>query len=132
MNSIELVKSYINNNGFQMLTEGKEHVTFRYQMNLIYYFGNDDEYFQLTLADFDLVTKENISLVKERCNRINREIRQVKLYINDNRIIANSEIYYKTKEDFFYQIDIALKNLIKAKVAYAKLLEDEILLLNNM
>jgi hypothetical protein len=77
------------------------------------------------------VTKENISLVKERCNRINREIRQVKLYINDNRIIANSEIYYKTKEDFFYQIDIALKNLIKAKVAYAKLLEDEILLLNN-
>lgn len=123
MDSVKFAKEYISSLGFKLLDEGEEYIAFRYQMNVIHLWGNREEenFFMMTLSNFADVTEENIGRVKEICHKINAEKKQVKLYVLNDVILATTEIYYMAQEDFNFQMRIALKHLISAKVAYRKL-----------
>ena len=67
------------------------------------------------------VNEYNIEQVKENCHQVNKDAKLVKLYILDEVIIASAEIYYLAEEDFNFQMNNALKQLIAAKTMYKKL-----------
>ena len=43
MKSIEFAKEYISKQGFKLLDDSDEHIAFRYQMNVIHLWGNEEE-----------------------------------------------------------------------------------------
>ena len=51
MKSIEFAKEYISKQGFKLLDDSDEHIAFRYQMNVIHLWGNEEEenFFFMTL-----------------------------------------------------------------------------------
>ena len=127
MRSAELAKQYVTNQGYKILEEEEGHLSFRYQMNVIHFFGNEDEdnFFFMTLANFTDVTDENIAEVKEMCHYINMQARLVKLYVLNDIILATTEIYYMAEEDFKYQMANALSHLVAVKVMYDKLTKQQ-------
>lgn len=126
MNTLELAKEFISDRGFRLLDESDDHVSFKYQMQTFYLWSDETEknFFIVTLPNFADVTDNNIAHVKELCDNINTNMRQVKLYINNNMILANAELYYLAQEDFNLQMQTALRNLITAKVTYSKMNDD--------
>ena len=123
MKSIEFAKEYVSKQGFKLLDDSDEHIAFRYQMNVIHLWGNEEEenFFFMTLPNFTDVTPENMSHVKELCHKINMQMKQVKLYILNDVILAAAELYFMEQEDFYFQMKIALQHLVSAKVMYGKL-----------
>ena len=123
MKSIELAKKFISNQGFKLLDDNEDHIAFRYQMNAIHFWGNqsEDNFFFMTLANFADVKDENVQHVKELCHEINTQMKQVKLYVLNNVILATTELYFMEEEDFNFQMKIALEHLVSAKVMYNKM-----------
>ena len=125
MNTFELAKEYIEDKHFQIITEdaSDEHISFRYQLNTIHFWGDSDfrNYFFMTLPDFDEVTEQNVDCIKELCYLVSKEAKMVKLYVVDNIILASAELYYLTCEDFRFQLQNALNHLIAAKLMYKRL-----------
>lgn len=126
MNKFDLAKEYLSMLRYQILEEDAEegYLSFRYQMNTIYFFGNpndDEHFFFMTLPDFTEVTAENMAQVKENCHRINKDAKLVKLYVMGDVILATAEIYYLAEDDFRFQMKTALQHLVAAKVMYKKL-----------
>lgn len=125
MSTFELAKEFIASQRYQMLDEDSSdgHIAFRFQMNTIHFWGNseDEHFFFMTLPNFTDVTEENIAQVKENCHQINKEAKLVKLYVLNDVILAAAELYFMEQEDFNFQMKIALKHLVSAKVMYGKL-----------
>lgn len=123
MKSVELAKKYLAANSYQIVDEGDRYIAFRYRLNTIYFWGyaDDDNFFVLMLPRFDDVTDDNIRHIKELCMNVNAEIKQIKLYLTYDTLMATAELYYLDSSDFTYQFDRALKNLVEAKVMYHKM-----------
>lgn len=123
MDTIGLAQKYISEHGFKVLDESDEHIVFKFRMNILHLYGYSQEpdFMMLTLPNFAEVTDSTISEVKEKCHSVNKDIRQIKLYVMDNVILANAEIYYMGQEDFAFQMQKALNNLISAKAMYNRL-----------
>lgn len=116
----ELIKEIIETWKYKVLEDDGEHIVIRYQMNVIHICTNpDDETFvSIILPHFDEVTDENFSEVVMRCHKLNEKLKQVKFYTVNDVIVAASEFFYRDKEDLFFQMKLALNNLIAGKVSY--------------
>ena len=125
MDTFGLAKELINDKRYQILDEDSSdgHIAFRFQMNTIHFWSNDEDehFFCVTLPNFVDVTEENIAQVKENCHQINKDAKLVKLYVLNDVILAATELYYLTQEDFNFQMLNALKHLVAAKQMYKKL-----------
>ena len=75
----------------------------------------------MVLPGFTDATDENIWQVKEKCHRINKEAKLVKLYVLNDSVLFSVEAYYLAEDDFRFQMTNALKHLVAAKVMYKKL-----------
>ncbi len=123
MNTFQLAKDFITDQNYRLKEEDDTVITFRYQMNDFQFWVPDkgDNFFSIILSGFADMTDDNYPDVIMRCHKLNQDMKQVKLYtINDNIIIA-AELYYDTKENFVFQVKLALTNLINAKIQYLKL-----------
>ena len=122
--TIDYAKEYISQREYQVLDDNSEdgHIAFRYQISTVHLWvtSTENDFFVLTLPNFVDVTDDNIDHVKEICHHVNKEGKQVKLFVLNDVIIASAELYYLTKSDFNYQMTKALRNLVAAKVAYKK------------
>ena len=127
MNSFELAKEFLASRRYRIVEEDSTdgHISFRYQMNTIHFWGSEDDekFLVVTLTNFTEVTEENLAQVKENCHQINREVKLVKLYTINDCILAAAENYYMAAEDFNFQFKNALGHLVAAKVMYQKLEE---------
>ncbi len=126
MTTFELAKAFIASQRYQILDEDSSdgHIAFRFQMNTIHFWANDDDdehFFFVTLPNFTDVTEDNIAQVKENCHKINKEAKMVKLFILGDVILMSAEVYYLAAEDFAFQMKNALNHLVAAKVMYRKL-----------
>ena len=120
MLGIQLTKRYAKEFGFKILTEEANYIVFKYQMNSIHVWSKDDDehFIMITLPNFDEVTEGRINEIKNRCYIINKEMKQIKLYVMDGIILAAAEIYFMDERDFTFQMERALNNLITAKFMY--------------
>ena len=107
----------------KVLEDDGEHLTIRYQMNVIHICPNeeDETFVSVLLPNFDNVTDGNFSEIVMRCHRLNEKLKQVKFYTVNDVIIAASEFFYMEKEDLAFQMRLALSNLVAAKVSYRNL-----------
>ena len=123
MDCIEFAKEYINSKGFKIEDENENIIAFKYQMHILHIWRNDsDERFAcIALTNFTDITPENTPQIKEICNEMNTNIKQAKLYVMDETIMATAEVYFRDQEDFNFQTEIALRNLMGAKIQFKKL-----------
>ena len=125
MKSFELAKEYLQSKQYKIFDEdgSQGYLLFGYQLNKLQFFGDDsdDNYYSISLVMFDDVTEENRQYIIEKCHCVNKDAKQVKMYIIDNVLIVAAEVYYLSEEDFKFQMKIALNNLVAAKVRYNKL-----------
>lgn len=124
MCTFEFAKAFIAKQQYRILEEDLQnlHIAFRYQMNTIHFWGNldDEHFFLMVLPGFTDVTEENMWQVKEKCHRINKEAKLVKLYVLNDTVLFSVEAYYLAEDDFRFQMTNALKHLVAAKVMYKK------------
>lgn len=123
MDTYQLIKDCIAVHKYQIVEEEGSCIVFRYQMNLMQIWAkeNNDHFISIVLPNFAEVTDDNLSDVIMKCHKLNADVKQVKLYTYNNMILAAAEIYYQNEDDIDFQMQIALKNLILAKVQYYRL-----------
>ena len=114
------IKDIVESWKYKVLDDDDEQIVIRYQMNIIHICPNeeDESFVSVLLTGFDEITEENYSDVVMRCHKLNEKMKQVKLYTINDVIIAASEFFYMEKDDLAFQMKLALKNLIAAKVNY--------------
>lgn len=127
MKSIELAMEYLAANNYRIVSHDDSHIIFRYRMNTLCFWKNDSDehFFVLMLPRLDEVTGENRRHVSELCMKVNAGIKQVKLYLLDDAVMAAAELYSMAADDFAFQFGRALQNLVAAKVMYRKMDNDE-------
>ena len=118
--TIEYIRNYISERKFEILGEDDNHLAFKYQLNNIYVFFNEEveDFVSFTLSNFDKVTEENFSEIIMRCHNLTRQLMQVKFYTIDETVIASYEFHFLDEDDLEFQIETALDCLINAKVQY--------------
>lgn len=125
MNTFEFAKEFLADKQYLILDENVEdgHIAFRYQMNTIHLWThNDDENFcMIVLSGFAEANHDNIGEVEKKCYQVTKDVKLVKLYLLHNLVLATAELYYYAQEDFNFQIENALKHIVKAKVMYKQL-----------
>ena len=125
MNTYDLAKEFLEQKRYQIVEEDVDsgHIAFRYQMNTIHVWVNyeDENYFMMVLMGFADVDNDNIEEVHAKCLQISRDVKLVKMYTLQNVILASAELFYLDKADFNFQVENALKYMIKAKVMYKQL-----------
>lgn len=122
MFTFDFAKGYLAEKRYNILDEDIHagHISFRYQLNDIHFFGSgdDDHYFNLMLPNCHDFPEEDIARIKDLCYKVSREARQVKMYMLDHVVVTAAEIHYLEEKDFRFQFHNALKNLVEAKVMY--------------
>lgn len=118
----ELIKKIINEHKYKIVEEDEDFIIIRYQMNTIHITSSEDDNFvTILLPRFTDVTEDNYVDVLMRCNKLNENMKQAKVYIMDDIIIATAEFYYMNESDLSFQISTGLNSVIAAKVNYRKL-----------
>ena len=124
MDTLELIEDTVLGFGFSIIEEDDEHVEFRFQLNKIYAWkdAGDEHFVSFVLLNFADVSEDNYLEVLQRCDQLNREMKQVKLYVMDkSNLMASSEFYYRSEEDFAYFAKMALDGLVSAKKRYREM-----------
>ncbi len=119
----DLIKKIITDEGYKVEEEEiDEFITVRYQLNSIHVCPTADVRFvSVILPNFAEVNEENYPKVVMCCNKLNEELKQVKLFTINDTIIAAYEFFFMEEEDLAFHIEQAMHCLIEAKVAYHKL-----------
>ena len=77
---------------------------------------DEDDYLMITMPVRFGIDDDQQESAKQLCTKLNNQIRQVKLYVVHSIIVAGAEIYFMGVDDFKFQMEHALANLISAKV----------------
>lgn len=123
MNCINFAREFIENKGFEITDQNEDHISFRYQMNNVHLFADDDEddFAIVTIPNFIDINDDNILQVKDICNQVNAEKKMVKMFVAQNVIFSSSEIFFLGKEDFLFNFEKAFKTVIAAKTLFKRL-----------
>ena len=120
MKSIDFARQFIANKGFAIKDENEDCLMFDYQMNPVqlWWDTDEDDYLMITMPVYSGIDDDQQESAKQLCTKLNTQIRQVKLYVVCSVIVAGVEIYFMGEEDFNFQMEKALENLISAKVKF--------------
>lgn len=90
MNTFQLLKDFVTIRNYHIKEEGESFITFHNQMNYAQFWISDKGYnfFSLIFPGFAEMTDENYPDVIMRCDKLNRDLKQVKLYTISNTIIV--------------------------------------------
>ena len=118
MKSIDFARQFIANKGFAIKDENEDCLMFEYQMNPVqlWWDTDEDDYLMITMPVRFGIDDDQQESAKQLCTKLNNQIRQVKLYVVHSIIVAGAEIYVMGVDDFKFQMEHALANLISAKV----------------
>lgn len=118
MKSIDFARQFIADKGFAVKEENEDCLVFNYQTNSVQFWWDADEenYFMLTIPFFFEIKSDQAESAKSICAELTTQVRQVKLYVVHSVIVAAAEIYFMGEDDFKFQMEHALENLICAKV----------------
>lgn len=98
-------------------------VFFRYQMKYIYVFSSDNEQFiNLLFNNFFGVDKKDLLLALRTCNKINRETKLMKMFLNSsqNCVSASCEFFYTDRKSLESNLRASLKLLSVARTHFKK------------
>lgn len=122
MNALySMVKEYVVEHGYGFEEEDDDKLIFRYQLNHVHAwtYADDEHFMMLLMSGFDeTVTEDNMVQILIRCHQLNGRVKQVKFFTMEDSVVASVELYINGEEDFAFQLETALKNLVISKVQY--------------
>ena len=110
----ELIKKIIEDGKYKVLEDDGEHITIRYQLNVLHISPSqgDDNFVSVLLPSL---------LCRAAFLEDDHDIvLHLKLYTINDVIIAASEFFYMEEDDLAYQFKMSLSSVIAAKVNYRK------------
>ncbi len=121
MDTYKLARNYIQKRKFRVIEDNEECIVFRYQLEKIYIFQDQQSEGSLIMTLPILKDDSNVYYdVYKCCNTVNSELKYAKVYIVDNWILAASEMSYLGKKDFEHQMNVGLQTIVMAKARYEK------------
>lgn len=125
MTTKDIIKGVLEKWKFPVIRETETSLGFRYQ--LCYVHANvceDEDNTAITLTLSGLFSSSNdkeMAIALRACNTLNRNLLQVKLYIDaDSDLIIASEFFFKTPDDMEYLISMGLRYMIVAKKQFTQ------------
>jgi hypothetical protein len=117
----EMVKDYVKEHHYKLEDEEEWKLTFRFQLSHVHAwtYKDDEQFIMLLITGFDdPVTEETLMPVVLRCHQLNARVKQVKFFTLDQHVVASTELFIRNEDEFKFQLGLALKNLIAAKLQY--------------
>lgn len=116
MNKKEHIASILEGMGYKPQYDDDGDIFIMYQMKNIFFLFNEDEqenFISLTYPQFVEIEEGEESLSLAICNKMTREIKQVKVCVDKSfkSISANSEFFYANDEALEYSIKMSLRML---------------------
>ncbi len=122
MDTFKLARNYVLKHKFRVIEDIEECIVFRYQLEKIYIYKDQQSEGSLIMTLPILKDDSNVYYdVYKCCNTVNSELKYAKVYIIDNWILAASEMSYLGKKDFEHQMNVGLQSLVLAKARYEKI-----------
>lgn len=120
-NITEVIKTYLQDNGYKIQEIDGEIVTVRYQMNYIHICpnGENKQFVSMMLPGLDEVDEENPLPVLLSCMHVVSQQMVAKAYpIGENNVVATYEFFFLGEEDLKFQLEKGFELLMAAKVKY--------------
>lgn len=122
MNKKELTLSVLEEMGYSPEVDDDGDIFFRYQMKSMFVMmGNEEEdYVVVMMPQFADVESDEETLNLIVCNKITREMKIAKVYLEKNlqAVTATCEFFYKNAEDFKNSMEHSLEILGVIRTAY--------------
>ena len=121
--SNQLVSSTLKSMGITLEHDKDGDLFFRYQMKYIYVFSSDNEQFiNLLFNNFTNVDKKDLLNALRICNKINRETKLMKMFLNSsqNCVSASCEFFYTDGKSLEDNLRKSLKLLGLARTHFKK------------
>ncbi len=115
MTKKELVYSVLQKMGYNPILDDEGDLVIRYQLKNIWVMvsGDDEPYVSVILPQFHEIEEGNETLVLASCNRVTRDVKQVKVYIDQTlkNVTASCEFYYTDEESITLGLSKSLRLL---------------------
>lgn len=115
MTKKELVYSVLQKMGYNPNLDDEGDLVIRYQLKNIWVMvnDNDDPYVSVMLPQFHEIEEGNEMLVLTTCNRVTRDVKLVKVYIDQTlkNVTASCEFYYTDEESMALELSNSLRLL---------------------
>lgn len=115
MTKKELVYSVLKELGYNPTLDDEGDLVIRYQLKNIWVMVSDDDdlYVSVLLPQFHEIEEGNETLVLATCNRVTRDVKLVKVYIDQTlkNVTASCEFYYTDEESMALELSNSLRLL---------------------
>lgn len=115
MTKKELVYSVLQKMGYNPILDDEGDLVIRYQLKNIWVMvsGDDEPYVSVILPQFHEIEEGNETLVLASCNRVTRDVKLVKVYIDQTlkNVTASCEFYYTDEESITLGLSKSLRLL---------------------
>ena len=121
----EMVVSVLQSLGFKPQIDDEGDIFIRYQMKTFYVMGSssdDEDYLVVVFPQMYEVNEGEETKVLAVCNKITREIKLAKVYIDQTlkNVSANCEFYYNGEESLKTCLDKAIEILGMVRLTFIK------------
>ena len=117
-----IIMDTLNKMGYNPIQDEDGDVLFYHQMKAIYVMVDDEDesYVSLMLPQFNEVEEGNEALVLAVCNKMTRELKMAKVYIDKNfkNVTCTCEFYYANEESLVQNLTNSLKLLGIVRTLY--------------
>lgn len=128
MDTRDMLFKAVENMGYKPNLDSDGDIVFTYQMKPIYILiGNMDEpYVQVQLPQFFDIEEEQEALVLAICNKMTRELKILKVYIDQTfkHVTADYEFLYTDEESLAQNLDSAISRLGIVRRAFRNTLNE--------
>lgn len=128
MDKRDMIFKAVENMGYKPHLDSDGDIFFTYQMKSIYILiGNMDEpYVQVQLPQFFDIEEEQEALVLAICNKMTRELKILKVYIDQTfkHVTADYEFLYTNEEALAQNLDSAISRLGIVRRAFRNTLNE--------
>lgn len=134
MEKQERVVNILTDMGYKPITDKDGDIYFMYQMKHIYVIVNQpvDTYYSVFMPMIYSVDEGEEQLVLAACNKMTREIRCLKTFLDsDYKKVSSVFEFYSTEADLRMQIKEALDTIVAASRLFAKQMKEIIDLKNS-
>lgn len=115
MTKKELVYSVLQKLGYNPTLDDEGDLVIRYQLKNIWVMvsDDDDQYVSVLLPQFHEIEEGNETLVLATCNRVTRDVKLVKVYIDQTlkNVTASCEFYYTDEESMAHGLSNSMRLL---------------------
>ncbi len=122
MTKQELVYSVIQSLGYNPSIDNDGDIVFRYQMKCMYVMigDNEDRYLSVIFPQFYEIEDGEDALVLATCNKVTRDVKMVKVYIDQTfkNVSSSCEFFYTDEEAVAQNITQSLRILGMIRTAF--------------